>query len=449
MTAPDRIGPYVVLETTDARAFTIAYRASHARLDRRAILKVLKTTVSIDSPFAADLEREAAVLGGLDHEGIIRLHDFVREGGAIYLVLEDAPGASLDAILRGAKHALDHALAISLALARAVAHAHERGVVLRALAPDRVVVTPSGRVYIADLSSALAPADLSEDRPERTESAAVPSYMAPEQILGDPATPRSDVWSLGAILHEAIAGARPFDADDPRLLASRIRNDAPAPLPSSTPPAIARLVTRCLAKEPADRFPDAAPVAAALEEALAERTRIPVPVLATRALAASRLGDALPAPPGLGAPDPRVARTGPDVARTARALAIVFSLTVVGGAAIRLLGTGDDDAPGDGVAELSAPVSGPRDRGHLRIVARPWAEVLIDGQQVDTTPIGRPIPVTPGKHFVTFRHPRAPEEQRTIKIAAGQTVFLDVSMRVERGDAGYRGDAGKRAEPSP
>jgi len=76
-------------------------------------------------------------------------------------------------------------------------------------------------------------------------------------------------------------------------------------------------------------------------------------------------------------------------------------------------------------------------------VARPWAEVYLDGQLVDTTPIGRPIAVPPGKHFVTFRHPQAADEQRTVKVAVGQTVFLDVSMRLDRGDAGApRPDAG-------
>jgi serine/threonine-protein kinase len=83
------------------------------------------------------------------------------------------------------------------------------------------------------------------------------------------------------------------------------------------------------------------------------------------------------------------------------------------------------------------------------VVATPWAEVFVDGELVDTTPIGRAIPVAPGKHFVTFRHPSAPDEQRTIKIAAGQTVFLDVTMRLDRGDAGAGRPDGGRGAGSP
>jgi serine/threonine-protein kinase len=82
-------------------------------------------------------------------------------------------------------------------------------------------------------------------------------------------------------------------------------------------------------------------------------------------------------------------------------------------------------------------------RGYLRVVAHPWADVLIDGELADTTPIGRPLPVAPGKHFVTFRHPQAPEERRSVKVAAGQTVIVDVTMRIERPiiDAGPPPDA--------
>jgi serine/threonine-protein kinase len=103
-----------------------------------------------------------------------------------------------------------------------------------------------------------------------------------------------------------------------------------------------------------------------------------------------------------------------------------------------------DASEGEGVAESGAPQpAGSHDRGFVRVVASPWAEVFVDGELADVTPIGKPLAVSPGRHFITFRHPNAPDEQRTIKIVAGQTVFLDVSMHVDRGDAGAsRHDAG-------
>ena len=92
----------------------------------------------------------------------------------------------------------------------------------------------------------------------------------------------------------------------------------------------------------------------------------------------------------------------------------------------------------------AAPAEVRGDPGQLRVLARPWAEVYIDGELRETTPVGRLLPLAPGKHYVTFRHPHAPDEKRVIKVAAGQTIVLDVTMKIERParpDAGARGDA--------
>jgi serine/threonine-protein kinase len=146
-----------------------------------------------------------------------------------------------------------------------------------------------------------------------------------------------------------------------------------------------------------------------------------------------------------------VAARGPDLLGAARVFGVALGLIVAGGAAIQLLRDGDTvPEPPRAVAEDGGVSDvGSRDRGMIRVVAQPWAEVYLDGELVDVTPMGRPMLVLPGKHFVTFRHPKAPDEQRAIKIAAGQTVTLDVTMRVERAlDAGA-GDAAPDAAESP
>src|SRR5580692_5900936 len=129
------IGPYTVVETVAARAFTVVYRVEQRPLGRTVLVKTLKPSVSAGSAFAAELEREAAVLGRLDHEGIVRLHDFVRapDESLLYLVLEDAHAVALDEILGATRLEPEVAAAIALAVARALGHAHERGVVHRAL----------------------------------------------------------------------------------------------------------------------------------------------------------------------------------------------------------------------------------------------------------------------------------------------------------------------------
>jgi hypothetical protein len=441
------IGPYAVVETVAQRAFTVVYRVAQRSLGRTVLLKTLKSTVSAGSPFAAELEREAAVLGRLDHEGIVRLHDFVRTPELLYLVLEDAGGTALDEILAATRLEPDVATAVTLAVARALGHAHERGVVHRALDTATVAIAPRGRVYITDFSAAeLARADLPllPEPVEASGTLARPDFMAPEQILGETAGPASDVWALGVLCHELLAGTRPFAADDPREVARRIRSAPASPLPAATPAVLTRFVARCLGKQPDDRFPDARAAAAALEDALASLSHVPVEVLASRALAAAGKGEALAAPGAV--PATQVApRTSLDVTRAARDLAVVLALIVAGAVGLRV-GFENDPAESEGVPEAAPAGAGSRDRGLVRVVARPWAEIYVDGELVDVTPVGRPIPVLPGRHFVTFRHPNAPDEQRSIKIAAGQSVFLDVTMRVDRGDAGAGWDAGASVE---
>jgi serine/threonine-protein kinase len=210
-------------------------------------------------------------------------------------------------------------------------------------------------------------------------------------------------------------------------------------------------VARCLARSPDDRFEDARAVAAALESELSARTTLPVRVLVSRALFAAKLGDEIA---GAGASAAAVvAARGPDLLGAARVFGVAFLLIVAGGVAIQVLRDSDvvpDPGGGNAMAEDGGVVAvGSRDRGMVRVVAQPWAEVYLDGELVDVTPMGRPMLVLPGKHFVTFRHPKAPDEQRAIKIAAGQTVTLDVTMRVERAaDAGVK-DAAPDAAESP
>lgn len=440
------IGGYAILETIEIRAFSVTYRAERRDLGRTARLKTLKPTVSSRSPAAALLAREAKVLARLEHEGVLRLYDFASEAGAVFLVTEDVRGASLAELVRAGKVEPPAAAAIALAVALAVGHAHERGVTVRALRPEAIVVTPLGALKLVDFAEAVLADDEATSAPvvplDAGESLERPDYMAPEQILGEPSDARADVWSLGVILHELLAGERPFAAEGRRAVAQRIRGGAPSPLPEGVPRALERVVSRCFAKAPDDRFEDARAVAGALDEALEAMRRGKPAALIVRALARAKLGDEPSRPEGASAQLEEAPARGPDVIRAAWSLGVVLGLIAVGGALIQLLGEAAPTAPASAITEgTAAPLpQGASGRGSLRVVARPWAEVYLDGELLDVTPIARPLLVTPGRHFVTFRHPYAPDEQRSIKIAAGQTVLLDVNMRVERpgGDAGAR-----------
>ena len=457
---PRTIGPYRIEETIATRAFTVTYRAAQPGLGRTVRIKTLKPTVAASSPYAAELSREASILARLEHEAIVRLFDFTRTEATARLVTEDPRGPTLEEVIKSGPLAPDAALTIALALARGLGHAHERGVVHRGLRPSGVVITRASRIKLTDFSSADvlsgAPGDSDGSRQqlpstpeplEGGESFARPDYMPPEQILGETAGAASDVWSLGAILHEMLAGTRPFDGPDRKAVAQRIRSGSPGALPEGTPRAIEKIVMRCLSRAPEDRFEDARAAASALESALASRTTLSAQVLVSRALFAAKLGDEIASTAAVAAAV--TAARGPDFQGAARVFGVIFLLITVGGAAIQVLRDSETvPDPGSGALDDAGVVAvGSRDRGLVRVVAQPWAEVFLDGELVDVTPMGRPLLVIPGKHFITFRHPKAPDEQRAIKIAAGQTVVLDVTMRVERAaDAGAQDGAPDAAE---
>ena len=436
---PTRLGPYRLLEPVSTRALTVTYRAEHEVLGHRVLVKTLKPTVLVSSPFAQDLDREAKLLARVHHESIITLHDFVRTADRVWMVLEDVGGAPLSEVIAAAgKLPVESAMAIGLELARALGHAHEHGVVHKGLTPELVRIVPGGHVKIVDFSRSHDARTPSIPEPfEGNATLGRPDYMAPEQILGEDAGPEADVFALGVVIYELCAGARPEGGSDAKDVAQRIRTVVPRPLGQLVPEAsgaLERVVIRCLAKRPEDRYEDCRKVAAALEDALAERTHLPTRVLVSRALAAAKLGEELPAPAAAAASTPIAVDLRRSIAPTARALAVVFGLLVAGGAAIEL-GLRDPEVSPPVTAAPPWPGKAP-ERGFIKVLARPWAEVLVDGELVEVTPVARPIPVPTGRHFVTFRHPNAPDEKRAVTVATGQTVLLDVAMRVERPDAG-------------
>jgi len=423
------------------------YRATQVPLDRRVTIKALAASIVPSSPFAAALEREARLLGQLNHPNIVGLYDFVRKGDRLWLVLEAVDGWSLaELIERGKRFSQPAAAAIARGIAHALAHAHARGIVHRDVRPANVFVTKGGVVKLTDFSVA------SDERlptaPELLDgSGGQPSlaYASPEQVLGEPPDPRSDLFSLGALLYELIAGTTPFGAGDDPTATLRIRNEPPAPLGRFTPdlaPTLERVVQRCLQKMPAHRYQTADELGAALDAALVE--------LGTTARdavleALSALGLAVkPSSPVIMRQSPR--RPGPSVAVVAAVLFGFFVLLAAGGVAIDLLarrsGAANSDPGPAGKLELVPPSP-----GYLRVVAQPWAKVIVDGEDFDTTPFARVIPLTAGTHYIRLEHPQAPTERRTIELTPGETILLDVTMKVRRPAGLSREGAAETAAP--
>jgi eukaryotic-like serine/threonine-protein kinase len=257
------------------------YRARDTKLDRDVAVKVLPPLLNDRSDALQRFEREAKAVAALSHPNILAIHDFGRHDGRAFAVMELLEGESLRERLTAGALPLRKAIETGAHIARGLAAAHEKGIVHRDLKPDNVFLTTDGRVKILDfgLARAVTPAadtaDTDSPTLERhTDPGTVlgtAGYMSPEQVRGQIVDHRSDLFSLGSVLHEMLTGKRAFGRETAaETMTAILREDPPEIADSgvSAPPAIARLVRHCLEKRPEERFQSARDVAFDLETAL-------------------------------------------------------------------------------------------------------------------------------------------------------------------------------------
>ncbi len=421
------------------------YAAIQEPLGRAVIVKSLRHNVLPTSPFALALEREARLLGELSHPYVQRLYEFRREETRMWLVLERVDGYPLDQVLKRFKQLpLPAVVSLGVMISSALMHCHELGVIHRDIQPKHIVIAQGGRVVLTHFVGALK--DRLPTAPELLDGIDRPSivpYMSPEQILGESANGRTDLFSLSCVLYEAVTGQNPFEGPDDRSVAQRIRHVTP-PLPSrqvsGIPSSFDRVIQRCLEKLPSDRFFDAAELNLALERLLRQLgSDTPERCLHGEL---SRLGlfrGSVRAAPLQGSRLAGSSKIGP-----ARAIVgLVFcSMLLLGGG---LLAERNSAKSGFTARQTGKLQLRPERAGFLRLVVDPWAAVTIDGQLIDTTPFSRSIPLPAGTHYVHLEHPQAAPERRTVTIANGETILLDVKMKLEGGAA----DAGALPLPAP
>jgi eukaryotic-like serine/threonine-protein kinase len=268
-------GRYEVIRLLSRGGMAEVYLATDRQLGRRVAIKVILEQLAEDERFVARFRREARAAASLSHPNVVSVHDVGSHHGVPFLVMENVPGRTLAEILREqGPLPPDRVAEIGAAAALALAAAHRAGIVHRDVKPGNIMLTDSGQVKVLDFGIARA---LQWTPITDTYSVhGTAEYMSPEQVRGEGVDRRSDLYSLGAVLYELLAG-RPLFAGESSL-AVAYKHIEETPPPPDAPGDLTAIVMRCLAKHPADRHRDAGQLAADLARFRAGQPAATAPV---------------------------------------------------------------------------------------------------------------------------------------------------------------------------
>ncbi|HCS47063.1 MAG TPA: hypothetical protein DIW61_01890 [Candidatus Aminicenantes bacterium] len=261
-------GRYEILDELGRGGMGIVYKASDTKLKRTVALKFLPPELAVDPEIKERFVREAQAAASLDHPSICTIHEIDEYDGKPFISMAYIEGQTLRERIRSGPLAMDESLEVAIQVAEGLEEAHKKGIIHRDIKPANIMITPKGLVKIMDFG--LAKVSGARATREGVVMGTL-AYMSPEQARGEAADRRSDIWSLGAVVHEMITGSLPFPGEKDALIVNGILNAEPIPISVRRPgisTELQRIVARALFKNPRERYQSAGEMKADLERLL-------------------------------------------------------------------------------------------------------------------------------------------------------------------------------------
>ena len=290
-----QIGNYEVLELIGKGGMAAVYRGYQPSMNRNVAIKIMAQQFSNEEIFIQRFENEARLIAQLEHAHILPVYDFGQQEGLLYIIMRYLPAGTLEDRIQKGGMPLKEVVHLFTQVGNALEYAHSKGVIHRDLKPANILIDAQDNAFLSDFGIAKSLTETSN----LTGTGGVvgtPTYMSPEQGLGDAIDARSDIYALGVMLFEMLTGRVPFTAENPMAVMLKHINDAP-PNPSdinpAIPEAVSAIVLKALAKDPNERFQSAQDMADALADAASGSPKRPLPTYA-----GSPASTTMPAPPG-------------------------------------------------------------------------------------------------------------------------------------------------------
>lgn len=394
-----KYGRYEIVKELGRGTMGVVYQAHDPQIDRLVALKVLRPDRVVSQDFVLRFLREAKAIGRISHPNIVTVYDVGQDHGTIYIAMEYLEGRPLNEVIKGRTLPLDEAVKMCVQVAEALGYAHSRRITHRDIKPSNIILTPDNRIKLTDFGIARIEDPDAAQQTQAGDILGTPVYMAPEQVMGQKADGRTDLYALGVIAYEMVVGKRPFGGGNIAAIFQSITQvppEDPMNIGNLDNRALADLILKSLSKDPDDRFQSGEAMAAALNRCL-DAAAHPFPEL----------------------PPPRE-KTGQSM-KMGLAIAIFCSCLVAGIVGYTVSRKPVDESTHTGSAALPVPSS------VLNVTSTPTgAQVFVDSTFKGLTPVD--VPLVPGSYEVRLNLPDYYEWEAQLQIGEENPTPLKVRL---------------------